>query len=306
MKTVLIINHRIKECGVQQLGSRVYELIRNSPKINYIYREIDDINKYNEVMEQLNPEYIIYNWHIATMPWLTKQIINEHSRQKHYIIFHERGSLFEVYDKYLFLGGESVRNPTVPLEKSIFLPRPLLEYTGDYKVNDVFTVGSFGFGFWQKGFHNLTKIVNDTLKGSILNLHLPISYYADTAGTQTQAVIDKCRSQAKDITLNITQDFLTNDEILEFLAGNDINAFFYVEENSDGISSVIDYALSVKRPIIISNCEMFRHITRNDILIEESSIADVYKRGVKPLKELYKKWSIKNFRREMEDLFSNG
>ncbi len=42
--------------------------------------------------------------------------------------------------------------------------------------------------------------------------------------------------------------------------------------NGRGLSSVIDYAISVKKPIGISNSNMFRHIYSDEICLYKNSI----------------------------------
>jgi hypothetical protein len=109
----------------------------------------------------------------------------------------------------------------------------------------------------------------------------------------------------KGVTLNITRNFLDDDGVLQFLANNDINVFMY-SENGNGISSAIDYALSVKRPIAITRCNMFRHILKNDIVLSgKNSVVDILNRGTKPLNEFYDKWSTQKFIDEMDGIFND-
>ena len=188
------------------------------------------------------------------------------------------------------------------------LPRPLLVYNGEYPKNKVLTIGSFGFGYLGKGAQDLVRTVSSSkdIDKAVLNLHLPVSYYGDAQGIQANEVISLCRKYNDDsrIQLNISQEFKTNDEVLEFLAQNDINIFLY-KVDCDGLSSTIDYALSVKRPIAISKSNMFRHIQEDSILIDKNSITEIVKRGIEPLKKYYSKWSVENFREEFDMVFKN-
>jgi len=303
MKPILYVNHVGTACGVYQFGKRVYELLENSSH-DFIYVEVDSLEKYNSIVDKLDIDYIVYNWHRGTMPWLTEDIINKDKKHKHYFLFHEE-FIFNSYDKYLFFGDYDINNKLVSKEKSILLPRPLLQYNGEYKQNSKLTIGTFGFAFWNKGIHILTKLVNDTMNNVELRFHLPKAEFSDPTDEQSLAVIKQCKRYLtnKSISLNISREFLSEDKILEFLAGNDINVFMY-EENGEGISSVIDYALSVKRPIAVRYCQMFRHILKNDVVITDTnSILDIYNRGISPLDEFYTKWNISNFIKEMDKVF---
>jgi hypothetical protein len=300
---VLLLNHSEPACGVYQFGKRVYESAKLSDDVDYQYAEVTSPDKYFSVVQQVNPDYIVYNWHRATMSWLTPKM-TEGTPYKNYFLFHEE-HLFPVYDKYLFFGDYDFDNKLVSKDKQALLPRPLLDYTGEYPKNDKITVGSFGFAFWQKNYDKITKLVNDTMNDVVLRYHMPRSTFGDSDDSQGTAVIRKCRTLLtnQSIELQVTRELLSTDKVLEFLAGNDINIFLY-SENGEGISSVIDYALSVKRPIIVSNCKMFRHILSDDIILSDTNkITDVLDKGITPLLPYYNKWSTKNFRKEMDKLF---
>lgn len=297
LPTVIFINHKIGNCGVYQFGKRVYELLAPSKKVNYLYKEISSLEELNRIIE---PEYIVYNWHRATMPWLTEEAVRSRPTTKHCFLFHEE-VVREEYDKYFFFGDYDIGNNKIRHDSSVLLPRPLFKYNGLYPKNETFTIGSFGFGFWTKGYHRIVEEVNKEFDSAVINLHMPHSYFGDPTGQQKTEVIKKCREMnvKPDIKLNITEGFLTNQEVLKFLAGNDINAFLYTE-NGEGLSSATDYALSVRRPIIITDCQMFRHFKKDEILLEKNSIMDVYTQGISPLEEFYEKWSPEVFLEKMD------
>jgi len=106
------------------------------------------------------------------------------------------------------------------------------------------------------------------------------------------------------IKLNITTNFLDDNSLLEFLAGNDLNIFMYDKHlQNPGISSATDYALSVKRPIAISDNMMFRHIASNGIMVTKTPLNKILENGTKPLEKFYESWSTENFILEMEKVF---
>lgn len=303
MKKVLILNHYQKACGVQQFGRRVWDLVKDSNKVNYSYREVEDVKTFYKYATEVAPDIILFNWHRGTMPWLTEEIVLSLG-SKSYFIFHDEVTRIN-YDKYLFFGDYDFNGGEKFGNKKVLLPRPLLKYTGDYPKNSVPTIGCFGFGFWNKGYHKLTKLVNDTFRKSVLNLHMPYSYFGDPLKTQTKEVEKECRKLATNpgMKLNITHDLLDDDGVLKFLAGNDLNAFLY-DNNGEGISSVIDYALSVKRPIAISDSKMFRHIYNMDIFVEKTPIEFILKNGTEPLEKYYSMWNPDKFQVEMDKVFN--
>ena len=304
MKTVLIINHKVQNCGVYQIGKRIFNVMAPSHEVKYFYKEVTSYEEYKDAIKEIMPNYVLYNYYNYTMSWLTPDILHKTKPQKHLLIYHEKtASIIKNYDYYIFLGTPGDDHPIIDKTKCVLLPRPLLSYAGGYPRNNKFTVGSFGFGFWNKGMHTLTNIVNTKIPGAVLNLHIPNSYFGDPSGAVTDAVLTKCKAYAKKITLNITREFLAEEQILAFLATNDINIFNYDIQGTDGIASVIDYALSVKRPLALTDCAMFRHIKMNDILLEKNSIMDIYNKGVAPLEPFYSQWAPNIFRTEMNKLF---
>lgn len=56
--------------------------------------------------------------------------------------------------------------------------------------------------------------------------------------------------------LIITKEFISDQELLEFLADNTINIFMYDPLPQRGCTNVLDYALSVGKPIDISDSNM--------------------------------------------------
>lgn len=303
MSTVLILNHRQRQCGVHQFGRRVYDLASASGRVRYFYREAETEQEYQKVLAGLGRvDYIIYNWHRGTMPWLTEAMIEADHAHKHFFVWHEAYTR-QNYDGYLFFGCND--QPGIDKSKSFVLPRPLLEYRGEaHPAGDVPTIGSFGFGFHNKNFPALVSMVNDQFSRARIRLHMPHSFYGDPTDSQTKEVIRRCikANRKKTIQLDISRQFLSNDGLLDFLAGNDLNAFLY-SENGEGLSSCLDYALSVRRPIAVNNCRMFRHVARPEMMVESHSLWEIATQGIEPLKQYYSDWSTGQFVQAMENVF---
>jgi len=310
---VLILNHHHKECGVYQFAKRVFDLASKSQKISYFYREIEygdpsthisSRTAYYNVLTEIDPDYIVYNWHWDRMPWLREDDLTSNKRSKHYFMWHD-GSMMRGYDKYIFFGGLDPDQTAVPVDKRILLPRPLYNYNGVYPRNDLITIGSFGFAFLNKRFPDLVKLVNNEFDRAILNIHMTNPYFGDTPGNVLSEIVSACNKNNTNpnIKLNINTNFVDDDAVLTFLAGNDINVFYYDLYRQVGLSSAIDYALSVKRPIAITNHTAFRHIVSDEILIENNSIEAILNRGTRPIDKYYDIWDTNVFTLEMEKLF---
>jgi hypothetical protein len=299
---ILFVNHKQQQCGVYQFGKRFYDLAKQTGRVIYHYVETEDKAEFEKEFRWMHPDIVVYNWYPVTMPWLSEDMVTKRPYFKHYFIFHD-GFVRQNFDKYLFSGAEG-KDISFPKEKTAILPRPLFKYDGDYPVNPVPTFGSFGFGGWQKGFTRLVEIVNREYSEAVINIQMPFAYFGDRLGKETRKIAAECirLNTNPGIKLNIDHKFLSNDDTLAFLAKNDINVFLYKSANQ-GLSSVVDYALSVKRPIALTNDSMFKHVYKPELDIETHTLEELIKQGTEPLEEFYEKWKPEKFSEEMDKVY---
>ena len=168
---VLFLNHTKQQCVVYQYGKRLYDILKKTDGVSYIYIEIDDVNDYRQAILNNAPgiHSIIYNYHDATMPWLNDSTIQR--KVKNIGIPHESPEhLFDIICNI---------DPTVQEAANRFsIPRPIYENVDEllenykpssesikefieYSEEGVPIFGSFGFGFLSKGFDKIIQIVND-------------------------------------------------------------------------------------------------------------------------------------------------
>jgi hypothetical protein len=217
---------------------------------------------------------------------------------KTFAIFHE--AYIDGFDYYIHPDPDFIETET-----RFKSGRPTFNYSGEYPNNDVPIVGSFGFGFENKGWERILYAVRDSLPESVVHFHMPYAYFGDRDGKSAEKVSNKCLDLAEtlDINLIIEHNFLEIPELLKFLASNDMNCFFYDELYGRGIASTIDYALSVKRPIALTKSYMFRHMKNANIFIEDLSLKDILDNGTEPLEPLYKQFTKENLIKDYERIF---
>ena len=281
-KVVLFLNHSKKQCGVYQYGLRLYNIIKSTPGIRYKYIEISEYADYLHAIDD-NPyaDAIIYNYHNSTMPWLKKETICK----KIVAIGIPHESKHNFFDIMCDIDPIAKQSH----EKIYSIPRPkfinvLENYTPstdtirdfiNYKIDGCNTFGSFGFGFTNKGFDKIVKIVNAQYDKALIKFVIPKpDFGGESYDSQFQYVIDRCRQLNinPNVMIMITCDFFTNEDVLFFLQSNTMNLFLYDEMKGRSISSVIDYAISVKTPFGISDSDMFRHIYSDNICLYKTSI----------------------------------
>lgn len=87
MKRVLFVNHRVKECGVEQLGSRYYRNFKESQRYDVEYVDVDRYDEYAYWYDQLKPAAVIWNMYSgATMPWCSREVIDEHRSESKQLV----------------------------------------------------------------------------------------------------------------------------------------------------------------------------------------------------------------------------
>lgn len=294
MKKIIFLNHKQKQCGVYQYGKRSGDILRKAKNCEFIYCEVESLLEYENLISDMLPNGIIYNFHPLTMGWLGSGLLKKHTDIVHYGLHHEGSPIVE-FDYSLMVDSTYIDN-----EKNFSIPRPLFENVqSKYIESEIPIISSFGFGFGNKGFGSIVKFVNDQFDEAIIRLHIPFAFYGDADGNSVTNIHPGCYGELKKekIKLQITTDFKTDIELLEFLSSSTINIFLYHEMKGRGLSSVIDYALSANRPIATTRTDMFRHIyhTQPSICVEDRTIPEIIKSGSEPLIPYRQMWSNENF-----------
>jgi len=167
--------------------------------------------------------------------------------------------------------------------------RPLPLRTSTLPAPTVPTVGTFGFGSYCKGHVRLIELASQSWPHSCVRIHMPLTHADPSVGSvphQVAAQAHEAAARVGNVELQVTHDFMSDAKLMDWLAGNTINVYLYEESGAPrGISSAIDYALAVERPIAITRCSMFRHVwdARPSICVEDSTLLQIATRGLGPL-----------------------
>jgi hypothetical protein len=298
---VLFLNHKKKECGVYQYGKRLHDILRKCDRLCYEYKEIENENEYRNLVNNVLYKAVIYNYQVITMPWLNNKTID--NDQHNIGILHECDTIF--FTKKIST------DPNTPETIHYYnIPRPILEdfsgmdpscLSNEFKdfclysdgITPVF--GSFGFGFENKGFPNIVKMVNEQYDNAIIKFVIPCAHFGGDP-TEIQKICDECfRYNTKPgIIIKIHTRFVSENELLLFLRSNTMNIFLYDNLHGRGISSTIDYALSVRRPLGISDSFMFRHIYSDEICLYKNPIQTCMENSLTYCEKFLSLYSHKN------------
>lgn len=314
MKNVLFLNHRSKRCGVYQEGYRIASTIENSKKFNIIYLECSSAAEYTHYIHVHRPTAIIYNYYPSTLWWVNDALINTTSPKiKHIGIFHEVELPSLIPYKILLDPSATDNTPvftTIP-GKVFKTGRCLFDFkppNSDQSPNEILTIGSFGFGFGNKGYGRIIDTVLDEFKDEPvkIRLHMPFAEFGDNDGRSSREQADLCRNkvQGTNIELEITHEFMETEDLLSWLFHNDLNCFFYEHMYGRGISGCIDYALTVEKPVAITDSYMFRHIRDANpcIRIEETTLRNILQAGNIPLLPYKWAWTHENLIKDYEEI----
>lgn len=279
MKKLLYINYGItKACGVYDLGLRHYNAIAQSKKYEIVYAEVNTIHHYFNLCEQEQPDGIIFNYLQGLSHWVDRRI-HQYKCPKYCVPHDMRAndidSVFrrdDLFDYYIILDCHSKEN-----DKVFKTDRPLKKFNHiNIYRNDIPKIGSFGFALTHKNFHLIAREVNKCFDEAEINIHMPHAYYDQE--NQTGQVIKECLDEITKlgIKLNITRDFLGEDEVINKLHHNDINCLFYDAPRDLGISSSLDFLVSAQKPILITESPMFRSYSDELPKFPSVSLYDVW------------------------------
>lgn len=296
-----------RNCGVHSFGEATAAVLARSTRYQVTKVGVPENTTafdFAKLLEQHKPDLVLYNWHDGTMPWLTAEVLEQ---------------LHEAFPAVLSLSIAHDYTPPFPqIVAGIQLDSTFEECYREFKVRRLvpdfepgpapkgIVLGSFGFAQPRKGFQRLVQRVNEEFDTATLRLHMPNSTYSDPHSKLAHRMADECRSLAKPgITLEITHDNKTPEELLAWLAGNSMNCFLYDHCPGAGISSVIDLALAARRPIAVSDSNMFRSLlsVQPNACVANRSLKSVLDAGWAPFEPVRRDWSPENLLRDYERIF---
>lgn len=302
---VVFVNHTEKQCGVYQYGKRMSDILKNDIRYSLFYIECDDYGQFMLKIKELEIDYIIYNWHCLTMKWLNDEIIKSFKKStKQLLIYHE-----SVFPSYLSVDGLIMTDLSENKELRQFsIPRPIYEIDSSKTINTKLKFGSFGFGFDNKGFERICHVINENFTDVLIHLHITSSFFCDINKVKSNSVIERCKvlMEGSPNELIVTSEFYENEEILSFLNGNDVNIFLYDDMPGRGLSSVIDYAVSVDTPLVVNNSSMFRHLLSHkpNMSIDNNNIQSIINYGVDNVHFFKNEWSNTNLKNKFFEILN--
>jgi GDP-D-mannose 3',5'-epimerase len=304
-------------CGIGIRGKLTSDILSSSRSdFKYITVMINSNSELEQAIHKFNPRVIIYNYHPATTPWINdRSIRNTYNNIKHIMIHYDLlQSHIDNFNPTMFEGFHYVitdNDKLITNNQNVFIVPRSIPYCesivmDENRVDVIPKIGFQGFGFRHKGIHRIAEQIQAEFDEAIFRLHIPFSFYADNNGYYAFERVSEIKQiiTKPGIKIEVSHEFLSDENIIKWLNENTINCYFYDYLENSGIASSPDYAIAAKRPIAINNSRMFinLHDLTPSIEIEKSSLKEIINNGLEPLKPIYEKYTHKNLCKKYDNI----
>jgi hypothetical protein len=309
---VLVVNHHLTEhCGVYSMGKRIGDILTSYNPEKYSYAEANSADEMRDLMRR-GWNVIIYNFHPSTMGWLPNRV-DRSTGAKHLGLIHEVTQGVVNGPPEPWLDGWIVTDPSIALAASSQrwfrtvrpLPSPVLSRSPVAKAST--KIGSFGFAFPNKGFERLTKAVFQEFEEVELRLHVTKAFFSGSGPlTNPEEIFSKCRQHVRSTKqlLTCTQHFMSDEELINWLAENDLNCLFYDPNQGRGLASTVDFCVSSGAPLLTTRSEQFRHINTLLPTFPDCSLKDAGRSC--DVGGLQSAWDRSKYALEMDDVVARA
>lgn len=304
MKKGIFYNSKQALCSIWESGKMCYDALKNSTKFELVYSEDTFLdNSY---------DFAIFNEHFTVNNWMTENMIKEFNKPTFCIVtevaFGENpiGKSRTFFDHYIVLNPIIVETDRIhafgrPLENFDYLIEP-------YIHKDIPEIFSFGFATFGKEWHRIVEQVQNEFDICNIHFNIPKATHVpyDIHNMLLQDTYQKCFSMITKpgISLIITNDHLSKEELVKICSQKTINVFFYFRQHlySAGLSAVTDQAISSGRPLLVTNDCTFQHIHKYIDYYPNIGIKDAIEKTQEGVLKMKNDWSSNNFLDKFESL----
>ena len=309
-RTVLFVTHPQRACGVHQFGLQILEILSCSGRYRFVPAEVTTVGDLEGAIAAARPEAMLVNWHPITFPAVPPRAFRA-TGLPIAALMHEITDAMVQDSEVLPFDHCIDHDPSGRRDNPRFVRscRPLPAYTNPFAPPPLPTIGTFGFAGPTKGLEELVLRVQEEFDECLIRMALPFNAFGDPDGTASRALARRCRTliTKPGVRLEVSHEFRSIPRVLDFLARNSLNAFFYVEQEARGISSAVDLAIAAGRPVAVRRTSMFRHVVAAtpSICVEERSLQDILAAGTAPLEPFRAAWTHGRIRADYEMLLDD-
>lgn len=287
MKTILFCNSSEPACGVYQYGCQLYDALDTSDKFEFSYYQPGGLEEMAADLVEYDAAAVIYNWHPDMGGWM-KGAPFPGMPAKQILVYHDWEPDVSKFDAVLF------SDPTMSDHDNWHsIPRPLPVYDSGKLIGRGGEPIIGVHGFFGASADLVLKRVMEEFDRAILRMHIPFAFFGDRDGKASKEMAARCMAMLEDkpeICATYSHRWLDARDLLGWLSYNDLNC--YLRDTTGvwrGVSSALDAALAVRRPLAVNKCQGFRHVfgCQPSVCVEERSLKEILATGIEPLKPLY-------------------
>ena len=270
----IFYNSKESLCSIWESGKMCYDALKKSTIFTLDYSEETELD--------MSYDFAVFNHHITVNHWMSEDIINRFHKPTFCIVTEVSFSNSPIdyspgyFDHYIVL------DPTIhETDKIHAFVRPIEDFdlssnqpgsmndsmAYDPNSSDIIPkIFSFGFATYGKEWHKIVEAVQ--IDYDYADIHFNIPQGTHVPDNMHYSLLADIRQKCKDvlqktgISLNITSDNMSKNELIHLCSTKTINCFFYCREqvSASGLAAVTDQAIAAGRPILVTNDRTFRHL----------------------------------------------
>jgi len=299
-------------CGIGLIGDLFGRTLLEHPNFQFELFYSDSISEIQDKIRTFQPDAVLYNYSPVSTPWVDDYSLRSEEFQKipQARVMHDvNQSYIDNYVpeknhhwKFNFSSDHVLKGNRYIYPATRIIPDPPMT---EYKEQDIPIIGFQGFGFPHKGIDRMAYQVVKEFDKAVIRLHMPYAFFGDREGYMARDRIKEVQdiiSSKPGIELIASHEMLDTTGIINLLAQNTINCYFYHYNDGIALSSSLDYGIAAKRPVAVTKSHQMRNVWNLNptILIEETTLQQIIENGTEPLEPLYQLYSKESFLSDYE------
>lgn len=300
--------------GESLTGQLLANVLQSHPLYNVEIFYTDDKQAAQNKIQEMRPDVTILNFHPGVNPWMENLMLRElYPDMKNFCIVWDKANQFAekwnpythpVWQYMLTFEDNAVENEGVFRINHVLPVHPTVQY----EEKSIPVIGWQGFPAPWKGVHRIALQVQHEFDEAIIRLHMPDGFFTHPKNVYGPQILQQVNSiiTKPGIKVEVSNDWLDEQGIVNWLAQNTVNCYFYDYLDGAGMSGSIDYAIAAKRPIAITKSHQFKTYwnLQPTILIEQSSLRQIIANELQPWQPIYKRFTKEQIWEDFNKIFN--
>jgi SAM-dependent methyltransferase len=315
---ILFISNNNKKCGVGEYGRSIFSAMQKYSKHIFSACFVDPNEKFDGFSDKIDWADIIFvNYMPVTLPHCSSFLSRLDNKPLVGLIHTYHREEIKLYSAYSEIFKYRIHTDPTLLSQvpNVFsAPRVIPEFISwggggaSETKNEIFTIGTVALSMGSsKGYEKIISYVEENFDEAHIRIHMPFGDFTEKKNDKNLEVI-KRKIKKPGVILSFSHEYLEVKDLINFLSQNDLNVSFYDEDTGEkdgGISSTTDMLIAAEKPIVLTNCYMYRHIRyyAPELFIDNSSLDQILEIGTEKVKFLKDLWSEKNAAKYFDEIF---